>query len=458
MRFDREPRQVEETAEDVVFDVRDLAVSYAGVVAVHKVTLPIYRNEITALIGPSGCGKTTFLRCLNRMNDLIETARVEGTLLYHGVDLYDAAVDPVEVRRRIGMVFQKPNPFPKSIYDNIAFGPKIAGFKGNMDELVEESLRRAALWDEVKDKLKESGLALSGGQQQRLCIARAIATRPDVILMDEPCSALDPIATQRIEDLMQELLTDYTIVIVTHNMQQAARVSDRTAFFTVEVVEESGHRTGTIVEYDQTETIFTNPNDPRTEDYVTGTVRLMPRPGFHEELEAMELRLLELGELAAASVQNAVEAVIQHDDAGAQRVIDGDDEIDQIYLELDRRMLSLLALQAPVAADLRLISVDHPLEPAPGTHRRPGGQRREDAAGHARSARRTRRSSSRSARWGTSSSRWSASRWTRCDAATSSSACACRRWTTRSTASTGTCISRSPSSRTSRGRWSGACT
>jgi phosphate transport system ATP-binding protein len=270
MRFDREPRKVEETAEDVVFDVRDLAVSYAGVVAVHKITLPIYRNEITALIGPSGCGKTTFLRCLNRMNDLIETARVQGTLLYHGVDLYDEAVDPVEVRRRIGMVFQKPNPFPKSIYDNIAFGPRIAGFKGNMDELVEESLRRAALWDEVKGKLKESGLALSGGQQQRLCIARAIATRPDVILMDEPCSSLDPIATQRIEDLMQELLTDYTIVIVTHNMQQAARVSDRTAFFTVEVLEETGHRTGTIVEYAETETIFTNPNDPRTEDYVTG--------------------------------------------------------------------------------------------------------------------------------------------------------------------------------------------
>jgi phosphate transport system ATP-binding protein len=270
VRIDREPRKLEETAQDIVFDVRDLAVSYGDVVAVHKVTLPIYRNEITALIGPSGCGKTTFLRCLNRMNDLIESARVHGTLLYHGVDLYDPSVDPVEVRRRIGMVFQKPNPFPKSIYDNIAFGPKIAGFKGNMDELVEESLRRAALWDEVKDKLKESGLALSGGQQQRLCIARAIATRPDVILMDEPCSALDPIATQRIEDLMQELLTEYTIVIVTHNMQQAARVSDRTAFFTVEVLEETGHRTGTIVEYDQTETIFTNPNDPRTEDYVTG--------------------------------------------------------------------------------------------------------------------------------------------------------------------------------------------
>jgi len=270
VRFDREPRDLEETAQDVVFDVRDLAVSYADVVAIRKVTLPVYRNEITALIGPSGCGKTTFLRCLNRMNDLIPTARVEGTLLYHGVDLYDPSVDPVEVRRRIGMVFQKPNPFPKSIYDNIAFGPKIAGFKGDMDQLVEESLRRAALWDEVKDKLKESGLALSGGQQQRLCIARAIATRPDVILMDEPCSSLDPIATQRIEDLMQELLTEYTIVIVTHNMQQAARVSDRTAFFTVEVLEDTGHRIGTIVEYDETEKLFTNPGDPRTEDYVTG--------------------------------------------------------------------------------------------------------------------------------------------------------------------------------------------
>jgi phosphate transport system ATP-binding protein len=269
VRFDRESRATEGEPQ-VVFDVRDLSVYYGDFRAVRDVTLPIYRNQITALIGPSGCGKTTFIRCLNRMNDLIEGARVEGTLLYHGVDLYHPAVDPVEVRRRIGMVFQKPNPFPKSIYENIAFGPKIAGFKGDMDDLVEESLRRAALWDEVKDKLKESGLTLSGGQQQRLCIARAIATRPDVILMDEPCSALDPIATQRIEDLMQELLSEYTIVIVTHNMQQAARVSDRTAFFTVEVHEESGHRTGTIVEYDQTETIFTNPSDPRTEDYVTG--------------------------------------------------------------------------------------------------------------------------------------------------------------------------------------------
>ncbi len=267
--FDRTTEHPVEVLE-TVFDVEDVSVYYGDFRAVRNVTMPIYRNQITALIGPSGCGKTTFIRCLNRMNDLIEGARVEGRLLYHGVDLYDPQVDAVEVRRRIGMVFQKPNPFPKSIYENIAFGPKIAGYKGNMDDLVEEALSRAALWDEVKDKLKESGLALSGGQQQRLCIARAIATRPDVILMDEPCSALDPIATQRIEDLMRELVSDYSIVIVTHNMQQAARVSDRTAFFTVEVNEETGHRTGTVVEYDLTETIFTNPSDRRTEDYVTG--------------------------------------------------------------------------------------------------------------------------------------------------------------------------------------------
>jgi phosphate transport system ATP-binding protein len=254
---------------EVVFDVRDLSVLYGPFRAVKGVTLPIYENQITALIGPSGCGKTTVLRCFNRMNDLIDGARVEGTVLYHGIDLYDGQVDPVEVRRRIGMVFQKPNPFPKSVYDNVAFGPRVAGFKGNMDELVERSLRKAALWDEVKDKLGESGMALSGGQQQRLCIARAIAVQPDVILMDEPCSALDPVATLRIEELMQEIVEDYTIVIVTHNMQQAARVSDRTAFFTVEVGEE-GQRTGTIVEYDRTEKIFTNPSEKRTEDYVTG--------------------------------------------------------------------------------------------------------------------------------------------------------------------------------------------
>jgi phosphate transport system ATP-binding protein len=267
----RAPRIIEEddTEREVVFDVRDGAVYYGDFRALRSVTLPILKNQITALIGPSGCGKTTFIRCLNRMNDLVEGARVEGTFLYHGVDLYDADVDPVEVRRHIGMVFQKPNPFPKSIYDNIAFGPRIAGMKVDMDDLVEECLHRAGLWDEVKDKLKESGMALSGGQQQRLCIARAIATTPDVILMDEPCSSLDPIATSKIEDLMQELVSDYTIVIVTHNMQQAARASDRTAFFTVDV-REDGARTGTIVEYAPTETLFTNPSDERTEAYVTG--------------------------------------------------------------------------------------------------------------------------------------------------------------------------------------------
>jgi phosphate transport system ATP-binding protein len=266
----RESDPGQQIERDVIMDVRDLAVFYGDFRAVRNATLPIRRNEITALIGPSGCGKTTVLRCLNRMNDLIDGARIEGQILYHGVDLYDPRVDPVEVRRHVGMVFQKPNPFPKSIYENVSFGPKIAGYKGNMDDLVEESLHRAALWDEVKDKLKTSGMDLSGGQQQRLCIARAIATRPDVILMDEPCSALDPIATAKIEDLMQELVSDYTIVIVTHNMQQAARVSDRTAFFTVEVHDGGKTRTGTIVEFDRTEKIFTNPQDQRTEDYVTG--------------------------------------------------------------------------------------------------------------------------------------------------------------------------------------------
>jgi phosphate transport system ATP-binding protein len=264
-----EPGERPETARETIIEARGVSVAYGGVPAVRDVTIEIARNEITALIGPSGCGKTTFLRCLNRMNDLIETATVEGTILYHGVDLYDERVDPVEVRRHIGMVFQKPNPFPKSVYDNIAFGPRIAGFRGNVDDLVEESLHRAALWDEVKGKLKDSAMALSGGQQQRLCIARAIATKPDVILMDEPCSALDPIATAKIEDLMRDLVSEYTIVIVTHNMQQAARVSDRTAFFTVDVADD-GHRTGHIVEFDRTESIFTNPSDPRTEDYVTG--------------------------------------------------------------------------------------------------------------------------------------------------------------------------------------------
>ena len=234
------------------------------------VGLTIKQRQVTAFIGPSGCGKTTVLRCFNRMNDLIDIARVEGSIRYHGVDLYDQQVNPVEVRRRIGMVFQKPNPFPKSIYDNIAFGPRIAKHKGDMDDLVERSLRRAALWDEVKDRLKSSAMGLSGGQQQRLCIARALATDPEVILMDEPASALDPIATGRIEDLMAEIKNDYTIIIVTHNMQQAARVSDMCAFFTTEVNEASDTRTGILVEFDRTEQMFSNPSDTRTENYVTG--------------------------------------------------------------------------------------------------------------------------------------------------------------------------------------------
>jgi len=254
----------------VVFDVKDLSVYYGAFRAIRDANLEIRQHEIAAFIGPSGCGKSTMLRCFDRMNDLIEGARVEGQVLYHGVDLYDAAIDPVEVRKRIGMVFQKPNPFPKSIYDNVAFGPKLAGLKGSMDDRVEAALRRAALWDEVKDRLKKSAMGLSGGQQQRLCIARAIAVEPEVVLMDEPCSALDPIATARIEDLMQELKADYTIVIVTHNMQQAARVSDRTAFFTTEVNETRDTRTGVLVEYDVTDKMFSNPSDERTENYVTG--------------------------------------------------------------------------------------------------------------------------------------------------------------------------------------------
>jgi phosphate transport system ATP-binding protein len=234
--------------------------------------MSVRRHEITAFIGPSGCGKTTVLRCFNRMNDLIEGARVEGAINYHGVNLYGDKVNAVEVRRRIGMVFQKPNPFPKSIYDNIAYGPRIAGTKkkSELDDIVERSLRRAALWDEVKDRLKASALGMSGGQQQRLCIARAVAVDPEVILMDEPCSALDPIATARIEDLMREIKTEYTIVIVTHNMQQAARVSDATAFYSTEVNPESDVRTGLLVEFDRTEKIFSNPSDQRTENYITG--------------------------------------------------------------------------------------------------------------------------------------------------------------------------------------------
>jgi phosphate transport system ATP-binding protein len=258
-------------AIDPVMTARDLNVFYGAFHAVHDVDLSFGRNEITALIGPSGCGKSTVLRCLNRMNDLVPAARVEGAVTYHDVDIYGPRVDPIQVRRHIGMVFQKPNPFPKSIYDNVAYGPRVTGMDvDDMDALVEQALRGAALWDEVKDKLKQSAYSLSGGQQQRLCIARTIATSPDVILMDEPCSALDPIATSRIEDLMLQLREDYTIIIVTHNMQQAARVSDRTAFFTARPDETTGDRTGQLVEFAPTRTIFSNPGDPRTEAYIEG--------------------------------------------------------------------------------------------------------------------------------------------------------------------------------------------
>jgi len=253
------------TQEETILRLDSLNVFYGNFHAVSDVDLDIQKNRITAFIGPSGCGKSTVLRCINRMNDLVPSARVEGQVLYHGQNLNARNVDPVEVRRRIGMVFQRPNPFPKSIFENVAWGARINGFKGNMAEHVERCLRQAALWDEVKDKLKESGLSLSGGQQQRLCIARALATSPDVILLDEPASALDPISTLRIEELLRELQTHYTIVIVTHNMQQAARLSDQTVFFSL-----SDTRSGILVEAGQTEQIFTNPVDPRTEAYITG--------------------------------------------------------------------------------------------------------------------------------------------------------------------------------------------
>ena len=255
----------DDVIDDAVIEIRDHAFWYGDQQVLGDINLRIQRNRVTALIGPSGCGKSTLLRNLNRMNDLIPKTRVQGTILLDGQDIYDESVDAVEVRRAVGMVFQKPNPFPKSIYDNVAFGARVNGYAGNMGDLVEHALRQAALWDEVKDKLKQSGLALSGGQQQRLCIARAIAVQPEVVLMDEPCSALDPIATQRIEDLMRELASNYTIVVVTHNMQQAARVSDRTAFMLA-----GDEGIGRIVEYRQTDQLFLNPQDERTEAYITG--------------------------------------------------------------------------------------------------------------------------------------------------------------------------------------------
>jgi phosphate transport system ATP-binding protein len=266
-RFTRE----KPVSAEPIFEVKNLTVKYGENPAIEDISLDIGRNRITALIGPSGCGKSTMIRCFNRMNDLIPIAEVSGAILYHGQDLYAPEVDSVEVRKLIGMVFQKPNPFPKSIYDNVAFGPRVIGMKGGMDGIVERALRRAALWDEVKNRLKDNAYSLSGGQQQRLCIARCLAVHPDVILMDEPCSALDPIATARIEDLMLELKSDYSIVIVTHNMQQAARVSDMTAVLMPDV-REGDRAVGRIVEYSDTEKIFTNPESKRTEEYVTGRV------------------------------------------------------------------------------------------------------------------------------------------------------------------------------------------
>jgi phosphate transport system ATP-binding protein len=256
-------------AQEPALRTENLNVYYGSSLAVRQVNLDIPKNKVVAFIGPSGCGKSTVLRCFNRMNDLIPGARISGTISFHGENLYAKTVDPVELRRRIGMVFQKPNPFPKSIYDNIAFGARINGYKGDMEELVETSLRRAAIWDEVKDKLRESGLALSGGQQQRLCIARAIAIAPEIILMDEPCSALDPISTLKVEELIHELKQQYTIVIVTHNMQQASRVSDLTAFYNAEALE-GGSKVGYLVEYDRTTSIFHNPAEKATQDYVSG--------------------------------------------------------------------------------------------------------------------------------------------------------------------------------------------
>jgi phosphate transport system ATP-binding protein len=261
-------QKAEPQTGEAVFDIQGLQASYGSNVAIKGVDLEIYRNLITAVIGPSGCGKSTFIRCLNRMNDEVPSFRHEGTILYNGIDLYGAGVEPVEVRRRIGMVFQKANPFPKTIYDNVAWAPRVLGLKKDLDDRVERALQGAALWDEVKDRLTRSALSLSGGQQQRLCIARAIAIEPQVLLLDEPASALDPIATQKIEELMQTLKQDYTIVIVTHNMQQAARVADRTAFFSIHSDEDD--RYGVLVEYDETPKIFTAPSDRRTEDYVTG--------------------------------------------------------------------------------------------------------------------------------------------------------------------------------------------
>ena len=334
-----------------MFDVRDLTVNYGSTTAISGVNLEIYRNLITAMIGPSGCGKSTFIRCLNRMNDLFPGAKVDGQVLYHGQDIYGDGVDPVEVRRRIGMVFQQPNPFPKSIYDNVAWGPRVIGMKKGLDERVEKALRSAALWDEVKDRLKRSALSLSGGQQQRLCIARAIAIEPDVVLLDEPASALDPIATSAIEDLMHDLKREYTIVIVTHNMQQAARVADMTAFFSLEVDAGPPQRSAGRVRLDRQRV-----HEPVRQPYRGlrhGAVRM--RTTFQEDLDLLETTLQEEGALVLRALRGALNALEQRDHELADEVIAFDDDVDDRYIRIEEGVQKLLARQTPVASDLRLV-------------------------------------------------------------------------------------------------------
>ena len=330
---------------------RSLTVGYRGQTAITDVDLQIYRNVITAVIGPSGCGKSTFIRCLNRMNDLVPGAVIEGRVLYGGENLYAPGVDPVEVRRRIGMVFQKANPFPKSIYDNVAWGPRVLGMRKNLDERVEKALRGAALWDEVKDRLKKNALSLSGGQQQRLCIARAIAVEPEVLLLDEPASALDPIATSAIEELMHELKKDYTLVIVTHNMQQAARVADLTAFFSLDVERRPENGRARRVRRDEQGLH----QSVRRADRGLRHREVRLRSNFQEELDLLEATLQEEGALVLRALRGALNALEQRDEELADEVIAFDDDVDRLYLEIEDGIPSLLARQTPVATDLRLV-------------------------------------------------------------------------------------------------------
>ncbi len=348
-------------SREAIFTLQDVSVRYGGVPAVENVTFDLLKNDITAFIGPSGCGKSTLLRCLNRMNDLIPSASVHGSVRYHDQDLYAPDIDPVQVRKRIGMVFQKPNPFPKSIYENIAFGPRVLGMKGDMDEIVETALRKGALWDEVKDRLKTNAFGMSGGQQQRLCIARTMAVEPDVILMDEPCSALDPISTGAIEELMLELKQNYSIVIVTHNMQQAARVSDMTAFYNVDKLEE-GKRVGKLVEFARDREDLHRPRRPAHRAVRHREVRLIAvaldhqRSHFQQQLAELEASALGGLDLVCGQLDRVIEALQHQDVELAQFVIADDDRLDGRYLEVHQGILSLLALQAPVAGDLRLVA------------------------------------------------------------------------------------------------------